>query len=115
MWKVAGVLEDTSSLVNFAHVKGHPSCGYGGPPQSRPWVVWSAKRVGPCMTPIITNNTGFKKLPGRRHAPRIITSCPFGALVEDKEHPGEIHLHYEQCNNCMHCLKVALSRQPVHP
>ena len=29
-WHVAGMIEDASFLINFAHVKGHPSCGYGG-------------------------------------------------------------------------------------
>ena len=29
-WKVAGMIEDASFLINFAHAKGHPSCGYGG-------------------------------------------------------------------------------------
>jgi uncharacterized Fe-S center protein len=39
---------------------------------------------------------------------KIITdACPFEAVVEDKEHPGNLHLHMEQCNNCGRCLKVA--------
>ena len=29
-WKVAGMIQDATFLVNFAHVKGHPSCGFGG-------------------------------------------------------------------------------------
>ena len=29
-WHVAGMIEDASFLINFAHAKGHPSCGYGG-------------------------------------------------------------------------------------
>src|SRR5512138_3669603 len=28
-WHVAGMIEDASFLINFAHVKGHPSCGFG--------------------------------------------------------------------------------------
>ena len=24
------MIEDASFLINFAHVKGHPSCGFGG-------------------------------------------------------------------------------------
>ena len=29
-WKVAGMIQDATFLINFAHVKGHPSCGFGG-------------------------------------------------------------------------------------
>ena len=28
-WKVAGLVEDATFLVNFAHVKGHPACSIG--------------------------------------------------------------------------------------
>ena len=29
-WRLGGLIQDASFLVNFAHVKGHPSCSYGG-------------------------------------------------------------------------------------
>jgi len=29
-WRLAGAIQDATFLVNFAHAKGHPSCGYGG-------------------------------------------------------------------------------------
>ncbi len=38
---------------------------------------------------------------------KIKESCPHGALVEDRRHPGELHLHIEQCNQCLRCLQVA--------
>ena len=28
-WKLAGMIHDATFLVNFSHVKGHPSCGFG--------------------------------------------------------------------------------------
>lgn len=28
-WKISGLIQDLSFMVNFAHVKGHPSCGFG--------------------------------------------------------------------------------------
>jgi uncharacterized Fe-S center protein len=37
----------------------------------------------------------------------LIASCPHQAVVEDKHNPGDIHLHFEQCNQCMRCQKVA--------
>ncbi len=30
VWKVAGLIEDATFLINLAHIKGHPSCGFGG-------------------------------------------------------------------------------------
>jgi hypothetical protein len=39
--------------------------------------------------------------------PQIAASCPFEAIVEDRKHPGTMHLHIEQCNQCGRCLKVA--------
>jgi uncharacterized Fe-S center protein len=38
---------------------------------------------------------------------RIKDACPFDALVDDKERPGDLHLHPEQCNACGRCLAVA--------
>jgi uncharacterized Fe-S center protein len=48
-----------------------------------------------------------EKCPDKSLLPQIIASCPFDAVVEDKEHPGNLHLHMEQCNQCGRCLKVA--------
>jgi hypothetical protein len=28
-WKVAGLIQDATFLINLAHAKGHPSCGFG--------------------------------------------------------------------------------------
>ncbi|HEY4721316.1 MAG TPA: DUF362 domain-containing protein, partial [Anaerolineae bacterium] len=28
-WKIAGLIEDATFLVNLSHVKGHPSCSFG--------------------------------------------------------------------------------------
>jgi len=50
----------------------------------------------------------FKELcPDRETFEKILASCPHQALVEDKYHPGELHIHMEQCNQCGRCLKVA--------
>ncbi len=29
-WKLAGMIQDASFLIGFSHIKGHPSCGFGG-------------------------------------------------------------------------------------
>jgi len=59
-----------------------------------------------------------EKCPDHATVQKIIESCPFGAIVEDKEHPGNLHMHFEPCNQCMRCLEVApegsLKIQPIN-
>lgn len=109
-WMVGGMIEDSSFLVNFAHIKGHPSCGFGG--------AFKNLALG-CMVSTTrraihdTNHYdpywNSDACPDRDTVLRIIATCPHEALVEDKEKPGEIHLHYEPCNQCGRCLAVAPS------
>jgi len=107
-WKVAGMVEDATFLVDFAHVKGHPSCGFGA--------AFKNLALG-CMTgetrSAMHDTSHYvkywfaEKCPEPVTRQRIRDACPFGALVDDKEHQGELHMHYEQCNNCGRCLQVA--------
>ncbi len=107
-WHVAGMIEDASFLVNFAHIKGHPSCSYGG-------AVKNLARG--CMTGETRRQMHdvnhfdpywFPELcPDEATRQKIIASCPFNALTDDREHEGGIHMHYEPCNQCLRCLKVA--------
>lgn len=107
-WKVAGMIQDASFLVNFSHAKGHPSCGYGAAIKN----IALGCMVGETRRAIHDTNHfapyWFGELcPDEETRKRIMDSCPFDALVEDREHPGGIHLHPEECNQCMRCMKVA--------
>jgi len=107
-WQVAGMIEDATFLVNLAHVKGHPSCGFGGAFKNLALGCMVGKTRG-----AIHDSTQFdpywfpEKCPDEETRQRIKDSCPFEALVDDKQHPGGLHLHPEQCNGCGRCLKVA--------
>jgi uncharacterized Fe-S center protein len=108
VWKVAGMLEDASFLVNFAHVKGHPSCGFGAAFKNLALGGMVGETRGAMHDTHHFDQYWFaEKCPDAETRRNILAACPFKALVEDKEHPEEIHLHYEMCNNCMRCLKVA--------
>ena len=48
-----------------------------------------------------------EKCPDAETRRKIMDVCPSSAIVEDKKHPGEMHLHFEQCNQCGRCLQVA--------
>ncbi len=107
-WKVGGLIQDATFLVNFAHAKGHPSCSYGGAFKN----LALGCMVGETRSAMHDTNHyrryWFGELcPDEATRQRIIASCPQDALVEDKQHPGELHLHIEQCNQCMRCLQVA--------
>ena len=107
-WKVAGMIEDASFLINFSHVKGHPSCGFGAAFKN----LALGCMIGESRSQIHDTNHydpyWFKeRCPDEATFKRVIDSCPFGALVEDKKDLGNIHIHFEQCNQCGRCLKVA--------
>ena len=107
-WKVAGQIQDASFLINFAHVKGHPTCGFGA--------AFKNLALG-CMvgeTRSLIHDTCHydrywfaEKCPDEQTRQQIIASCPVGALVSDRDDPRELHLHIEPCTQCGLCLKVA--------
>ena len=107
-WKVAGLVEEASFLVNFAHVKGHPSCGFGAAFKNIALGCMVGETRGQIHDTNHFDRYWFKELcPDRDLMQKIVDSCPFGAIVFDKHDPDELHLHFEPCNNCMRCQQVA--------
>lgn len=107
-WHVAGMIEDASFLINFAHVKGHPSCGFGAAIKNLALGCMTGETRSAMHDVMHFEKYWFSDLcPDRATFERILASCPMQALVEDKKCPGDIHIHYEQCNQCGRCLKVA--------
>jgi uncharacterized Fe-S center protein len=107
-WQVAGMIEDASFLVNFAHVKGHPSCGFGGVMKNLALGCLTGESRSKMHDVMHFDQYWFpERCTDRQTFECILASCPHQALVEDKHHPGNIHLHFEQCNQCGRCLKVA--------
>ena len=118
-WKVAGMVEDASFLVNFAHVKGHPSCGFGSAFKNIALGCMVGETRGQLHDTNHYDRYWFKeRCPDRAVMQQIVDSCPFGAVVIDKKDPEEMHLHFEPCNQCMRCQEVAppgsLLIQPVN-
>ena len=109
-WKVAGMVQDATFMINFAHAKGHPSCGYGGAFKN----IALGCVVGPTRSAMHdTCHYDPYWFPEETTSPddyqKIIASCPHRAITEDKENPGNLHLHIEPCNQCGRCLEVAPS------
>lgn len=107
-WKLAGLIQDASFLVNLAHVKGHPSCGFGA--------AFKNLALG-CMVgetrSAMHDAMHFDPYWFAEHCPdaetrqHIMAACPHDAIVIDHHRPEEMHLHFEECNQCGRCLEVA--------
>jgi len=107
-WQVAGMIEDASFLIDLAHVKGHPSCGFGAAFKNLALGCMVGETRGAMHDTMQYDPYWFPELcPDADTRRKIIESCPFEALVEDKERPEYLHLHPEQCNSCGRCLLVA--------
>jgi len=107
-WHVAGMIQDATFLVDLAHVKGHPSCGFGAAFKNLALGCMVGETRSAIHDAMQYEPYWFPELcPDESTRMKIMQACPFEALVEDKEKPGDIHLHPEQCNNCGRCLQVA--------
>ncbi len=107
-WKMAGLVHDATFLIDFAHIKGHPSCGFGGAIKNLALGCMIGETRSAMHDACHYDPYFFKELvPEGTNLQAIVESCPQEALVEDKKNPGELHLHIEQCNQCGRCLKVA--------
>ena len=107
-WKIGGMIHDASFLVNFAHAKGHPSCGYGGAIKNLALGCMISETRSAMHDVVHFDPYWFPdNCPDEETRQKVIASCPFGALVDDKDRAGGIHLHVEPCNQCGRCLKVA--------
>jgi uncharacterized protein len=107
-WKMAGMIHDATFLVNFAHVKGHPSCSYGAAIKNLALGCMVGETRGAMHDTNHYDPYWFGELcPDMETRKEIIAACPHGAIVEDKHKLGEMHVHFEPCNQCGRCLKVA--------
>jgi uncharacterized Fe-S center protein len=107
-WYVAGMIQDASFLINFSHVKGHPTCGFGAGVKNLALGCMIGKTRSAMHDTMHYDQYWFRELcPDRATFEAILASCPHQALVEDGDHPGDVHLHFDDCNQCGRCLKVA--------
>lgn len=107
-WKLGGLIQDASFIVNFAHVKGHPTCGFGAAFKNLALGCMIGDTRGAMHDTMHFHRYWFADLcPDAETRQRIIDSCPHGAVVQDKHDERELHLHVDNCNQCGRCLKVA--------
>jgi uncharacterized Fe-S center protein len=107
-WNVAGTIRDATFLVNFAHVKGHPTCGYGAAIKNLALGCMAGKTRGKMHDTMHFDPYWFpESCSDPATMEKIAAACPFQAIVPDRDRPGHMHLHMEQCNQCGRCLEVA--------
>lgn len=107
-WKVAGHIQDASFLIDFSHIKGHPSCGFGGAFKNIALGCMVGETRSAMHDTVHYDKYWFAdKCPDEDTRRKIMEACPVGALVADRKKPGELHLHSEPCIQCGLCLKVA--------
>ena len=107
-WKVAGQIQDATFLINFSHIKGHPSCGFGGAFKNIALGCMVGETRSAMHDTVHFDKYWFaEKCPDEAARKKIVDSCPMGALVEDRKDPRALHLHNEPCNQCGRCLKIA--------
>ncbi len=118
-WKISGLIQDSSFMVNFAHVKGHPSCGFGAAFKNLALGCLAGNSRGAMHDAMHYDQYWFpEKCPDKSILPQIVAACPHNGVVVDKDDPNQLHMHFEECNQCGRCLKVApegsLKIQPVN-
>jgi len=110
-WKMAGVIHDATFLIDLAHAKGHPTCGFGGVFKNLALGGFVGETRSKLHDTMQYDRYWFaEKCPDDATRKKIMESCPMEALVEDKQNPKELHMHMELCNQCGVCLKVAPPR-----
>ena len=107
-WKVAGMIQDASFLINLAHAKGHPSCSFGAAFKNLALGCLIGETRGAMHDAMHFDKYWWaEKCPDPAIMQRIVEVCPHDGIVIDKHNPLEMHLHPEQCNQCGRCLQVA--------
>jgi hypothetical protein len=107
-WKVAGMIQDASFLINLAHAKGHPSCGFGAAFKNLALGCMIGETRGAMHDAMHFDKYWWaEKCPDAETRQRIVEVCPHDGIVIDRHDPKEMHLHPEQCNQCGRCLQIA--------
>ena len=105
---LGGAIQEATFLIDLAHVKGHPATGWGAAIKNLALGCMDGRTRG-AMHDVSHFEQYFFKDRCLDEATRVAIreSCPYGAIVDDKEDPDGLHLHYFKCNQCMRCQEVA--------
>ncbi len=108
--QIAGSIHDAEVLIDFSHVKGHGSCGYGGACKNlamgcvtqatrrdihglEGWIKWDEEACDQCKT--------------------CIDECRYKANEFTDE--GKYKLFFHHCTLCQHCVEVCPNNALAFP
>ena len=105
---IGGAIAEADFLIDFAHIKGHPATSWGAAVKNLALGCMDGKTRG-AMHDVSEFDPYFHKdlCPDEATRVAIRDSCPYGAIVDDREDPDGLHLHTYKCNQCMRCQVVA--------
>lgn len=118
-FKIGGTLLDADFLIDFAHVKGHPSCGMGGVFKNLALGAMIGETRGKIHDTVHFDQYWFTdKCPDEDARKNILAACEMEAIVLDRDDPTKLHRHSEPCNQCGSCVEAApegsLTLDPVN-
>ncbi len=107
---IGGAIVEADFLIDFAHVKGHPVTGWGGCIKNLALGRMDGQTRG-AMHDVVHWDPYYHKdrVPDEATRVAIRESCPYGAIVDDKEDPDGLHWHDYKCNACMRCYEASNS------
>lgn len=105
--QVAGSIHDADILIDFSHVKGHGSCGYGG----------ACKNIAMgCVTQKTRRDIHALEGGGIdwdeelcTHCETCINECRYKANKFNKDKGNKYELNPHDCTYCQHCVEVCPS------
>jgi len=97
--EVTGQVADADVLIDFSHVKGHGTCGYGGACKNLAMGCVSAKTRGHihALEGGLEWNEELCE-----HCNMCVEACPTGAASFNKE--DKLVIDYHECGYCQHCV-----------
>lgn len=99
--ELAGEIVEAGALIDFSHVKGHGSCGFGGASKNLSMGCVTGKTRGKLHA-----LEGGLEWNGAKckHCRTCIENCPNGAIRFNEQ--GEMSVFYHSCKFCQHCVLI---------
>lgn len=107
-WRVAGMLQEATFVVDLSHVKGHPDACFGAAFKNLALGGMTGATRGRMHDTVHYDAYWFKdRCDDEATRQALVDSCAAGALVRDKNDPEVLHRHFGNCRQCFRCLEIA--------
>lgn len=115
-WKMGRLLMDADFVIGFAHIKGHPSCSYGGAIKNFALGNAIAETRSAMHRTVHFDKYWFpERLPSSASPDKLMSLCLVEGLVPDRDNPKDLHIHFENCNQCLECEDLSGGALEIRP